>query len=328
MSTIEVVIVTWNSGETIDRCLESCKNRRVTGRITVVDNASRDDTLERVRGHGDVYLVANSENRGFAAAVNQGIARTGAEYVLLLNPDVELLGSVEPLVEACSAADTVIAAGRLQDASGAWQAGFTVRRFPSALTLAFEVLGLNRVFPRNPVNRRYRYLDLPLDLAADVEQPAGAFLLFRRQLWRDLGGFDERFFPVWFEDVDFCKRAIEMGKIRYVPLVMARHQGGASIARLDWSHREVYWYVSLLRYASKHFSRFKFRGVCAAVVLGSAIRSLTGVFSGRRLLAITVYAKIAGLAARCMVIGRASDPAHVEAHLQGSRVRTITSSTK
>ena len=110
--------------------------------------------------------------------------------------------------------------------------------------------------------------------------------------------------------------------------VKAWHRGGASIANLDWSCREVYWYGSLLRYASKHFSPFEFRGVCGAVVLGSAIRSLTGVFSGRMWKAIAVYAKIAGLAARYMAIGRAKDPAHVEANQQGSRVRTITSSTK
>lgn len=320
MSSIEVVIVTWNSGETIENCLDSCRGLPVT----VVDNASRDDTLERVRRYPDVYLISNGENRGFAAAVNQGISRTGAEFVLLLNPDVELLGSVEALVEACGQ-DTTIAAGRLVDASGATQTGFTIRRFPTSFTLAYEVLGLNRLFPRNRVNQHYRCLDRDLDSPGEVDQPAGAFLLFRRQLWRDLGGFDEQFFPVWFEDVDFCKRALEIGKIQYVPSVVARHRGGASIARLDWSRREVYWYGSLLRYACKHFSPFEFRGVCGAVVLGSAIRTLTGVFGGRMLKVIRVYAKTASLAAGCLVFGRMGDPARVEEVRQGSRVRTISS---
>jgi GT2 family glycosyltransferase len=328
MSAIDVVIVTWNSGETIDRCLQSCAESPSDLRVTVVDNASSDDTTERVQAHTDVYLIANSENRGFAAAVNQGVAQSRAECVLLLNPDVELLGSVEPLVETLSSPDVVMAAGRLEDMHGDWQSGFTVRRLPSPLALAFEVLGLNRVLPGNAVNRHYRYLDQPLDRAADVEQPAGAFLLFRRELWRELGGFDERFFPVWFEDVDFCKRALARGRIRYVPQVRARHQGGASIAQLNWAHREAYWYGSLLKYASKHFSPFKSRGVCGAVVLGSAIRSLIGVFSRRTLQAISVYGKIAGLATRCLVGGRLSDPAPVEGCKQGSRVRTITSGTK
>ena len=323
MSALEVVIVTWNSGDTIDRCLDSCKDLAVT----VVDNASSDDTVERVRRHGHVYLIANRENRGFAAAANQGIARNGAEFVLLLNPDVELLGSVQPLVEACRP-DTSIVAGRLVDSTGATQRGFTVRRLPTPLALAFEVLGFNRVFPGNPVNRRYRYLDLDVNLPSNVEQPAGAFLLFRRSLWRELGGFDEHFFPVWFEDVDFCKRALELGKIYYIPSVLGRHRGGASIARLDWSQREVYWYGSLLRYAAKHFSPIRFRGVCGAVVLGSAIRSMTGVFTRRTWKPVAVFAKTASLAVRCMVSGSVRHPVRVEEVQQGSRVRTITSSSK
>jgi N-acetylglucosaminyl-diphospho-decaprenol L-rhamnosyltransferase len=324
MSSIGAVIVTWNSGATIDRCLDSCAGLA----ITVVDNASTDDTVDRVRHRTDVYLIANAENRGFAAAANQGIARTPEDLVLLLNPDVELLDSVEPLAEACTKPGVAIAVGRLIGSNSETQKGFTVRRLPTALTLAFEVLGLNRLFPSNRVNRRYRCLDLDLDEEADVEQPAGAFLMFRRELWREIGGFDEQFFPVWFEDVDFSKRTLERGRIRYLPSVAAKHQGAASIASLEWGSREVYWYVSLLRYASKHFTPSKFRGVCGAVVLGSAVRSLIGFFERRTLKVIAVYARTAGLSLRCMVLGRMPSATPVAAVQQGSRVRTITGSTK
>jgi len=324
MNSIGVVIVTWNSGAAIDRAIASCAGLSVT----VVDNASTDDTVERVRRHQDVYLIANSENRGFAAAANQGIARTPDDFVLLLNPDAELLDSVDALAEACANPDVAIAAGRLVDANGVTQKGFTVRRFPTALTLAFETLGFNRVFPRNRVNRRYRCLDLDLDSEADVEQPAGAFILFRRDVWRDLGGFDESFSPVWFEDVDFAKRALKRGRIRYLPSVSARHKGGASIACLDWSSREAHWYVSLLRYASKHFTPWRFRGLCGAVVLGSAVRSIVGIFERRTLKAIAVYARVASLSMRCLVLGRVPVATPVAVAQQGSRVRTMTGSTK
>lgn len=323
MSELQVVIVTWNSAGTIGRCLETCSHLPVT----VIDNASSDTTLEIVRRYPAVHRIVNAENRGFAAAVNQAITQSDAEYILLLNPDVELLTSITPLFDAC-ASGAAIATGRLVDATGAAQIGFNVRRLPTALTLAFEALGFNRLFPWNPVNRRYRYLDLDPDSPAAVEQPAGAFLFFPRRLWLDLGGFDERFSPVWFEDVDFSKRALERGPIRYLPSVAARHQGGSSVASLDWRCRELYWYGSLLRYASKHFSPFKFRGVCGAVVLGSVLRSLTGFFSGRTLKAIKVYAGILGLAAWSMATGRVRDAIHVEAHQGAGSVRTITSSTK
>ena len=302
MTPLSAVIVTWNSGSTIDRCLQSCSKLSVT----VVDNASTDDTVQRVLRHPGVYLIQNPENRGFAAAANQGISRSASESILLLNPDVELLTSVEPLAEACADPATAIAAGRLIDENGATQTGFTLRRLPTPATLAFEALGLNRLFPSNPVNRRYRCLDLTPDenTPASVEQPPGAFLCFRRDLWSRLGGFDESFYPVWFEDVDFCKRALQYGAIRFLPRVIGRHQGGASISHMEWSSREVCWYASLLRYASKHFSPSKFRQVCGAVVLSSAIRLAPGVVKRRTLKAFSVYAKTAGLAASCFIFGR------------------------
>ncbi len=112
--------------------------------------------------------------------------------------------------------------------------GFTIRRFPTPLTLWFELCGFNRLWPSNPVNRRYRYLDRDLEQAGPVEQPAGAFLMFRRDVWERLGGFDEGFYPVWFEDVDFCRRAADAGyRIEYVPQVEAEHLGGHSVGQIS-----------------------------------------------------------------------------------------------
>ena len=138
-----------------------------------------------------------------------------------------------------------------------------------------------------------------------MEQPAGALLLFRRKLWTELGGFDTRFHPLWYEDVDFCKRAADAGwKTRYLPTVTARHLGGHSIQKLDWGCREVYWYASLLRYGSKHLRSWAFRGVSAAVVFGSILRVISGVVSRRSFQPVAVYAKIIRLAAMSLMYGR------------------------
>ena len=132
--------------------------------------------------------------------------------------------------------------------------------------------------------------------------------MFRREVWQRLGGFDTQFYPVWFEDVDFCKRARDLGlKIQYVPQVTAVHQGGHSIAGLGWECREVYWYVSLLRYASKHFRPHAFRWVSAAVVLGSLFRTAIGVMTQRSFRPITVYARIGRLAGRSLISGRVGE---------------------
>lgn len=304
MNRTSVVVVTYNSADVIERCLDSCGGLPAV----VVDNASRDGTTDLVRQRPAVKLLANADNRGFAAAVNQGVEALDTELVLLLNPDVELLTSLDPLAEACSREGFGLAAGRLVDEAGKVQAGFTLRRFPTPLTLAFEVLGINRALPANPVNRRYRCLDLDLSQPVEAEQPAGAFLMFRREVWQRLGGFDTQFHPIWFEDVDFCRRAADLGlKIQYVAEVSARHRGGHSIAKLNWSCRELCWYASLLRYALKHYRPYAFRGLSAAVVLGSMFRAVFGMIQRRSIKPVKVYGKVGRLAARCLVPGRAAE---------------------
>ena len=132
--------------------------------------------------------------------------------------------------------------------------------------------------------------------------------MFRREVWQRLGGFDTQFYPLWFEDVDFCKRARDLGlKIQYVPQVTARHQGGHSIAGLAWDCREVYWYVSLLKYASKHFRPRAFRWVSAAVVLSSLFRTAVGVVARRSFKPVVVYASIGRLAGRSFMAGRVAE---------------------
>jgi GT2 family glycosyltransferase len=304
MNRTGVVIVTYNSAGMIERCLQSCGDLPVV----VVDNASMDATCALVRQRTAVALIANPSNWGFARAVNQAVAMLKTELVLLLNPDVELETGVEELEVACLGDGTGLAAGQLTDEDGQPQRGFTLRRLPGAATLSFEVLGINRLVPVNPLNRSYRCFDVDLSKRAEVEQPPGAFLMFRREVWQRLGGFDTQFYPVWFEDVDFCKRARDLGlKIQYVPHVTARHQGGHSIASLDWECREVYWYVSLLKYASKHFRPRAFRWVSAAVVLGSLLRTAVEVMTRRSFRPITVYARIGRLAGRSLISGRVSE---------------------
>jgi GT2 family glycosyltransferase len=229
--------------------------------------------------------------------------------ILLLNPDAELLTPIATLVQACSREGVGLAGGKLVDETGLVQSGFTLRRFPTAWTLAFEVLGINRLLPRNPVNRRYRCLDVDLSSAAEAEQPPGAFLMFGREVWRRLGGFDTQFWPLWFEDVDFCKRAHDLGlKIQYVPEAIARHQGGHSLAHVDRGCRQVYWYVSLLKYAFKHFRPYAYRGMSAVVVLGSIFRAAIETIRWRSVRPIRVHAKIAKVAGLSLFSGRVGQP--------------------
>ena len=301
MPDIGIVIVTYNSQAEVGACLDSVMS---TGaEIVVVDNASADGTLTEVRRRG-VRFVANSTNRGFAAAVNQGFAALATPYVLLLNPDAEVLGGLDALCAACCLPSSAGAGGKLEDAQGHAQIGFMVRQLPSALVLTLEALLLNRSVPNNPVNRRYRGLQLNYNSRIPVEQPAGAFLMVRRAVWQELGGFDESFFPLWFEDVDFCRRAVDRGyQFYYVPEAAARHLGGHSISQLTVEKRRIYWYGSLLRYSAKHFRPSSFRVVCVAVVAGSLLRSLGETVLNRSFSPLAAYGKVVRHASRCLLFG-------------------------
>jgi N-acetylglucosaminyl-diphospho-decaprenol L-rhamnosyltransferase len=270
-------------------------------RPIVVDNASQDATVSIARRFDTAQIIENPVNLGFAAAVNQGVFfAPDAQNILLLNPDARLLTPIDNLVSA--AAKHGLSAGMLTSDDGAPQAGFTVRRFPTPAALTLELFGINRLWPNNPVNRKYRDLDRDLLKEGAVEQPAGAFLMFRREVWERLRGFDERFHPVWFEDVDFCRRAVNNGfQIQYVPTVKAAHTGGHSVGRIPSGCRATYWCDSLLKYAEKHFRPWKFRGICAAVVLSSLPRMVAGMISERSLGPVLTYLKIAGRAAAGLV---------------------------
>lgn len=301
-SGIGVVIVTYNSAHVLEQCLASIIPFGYP--VVVVDNKSGDDTLP-IASRFPVSVIANSVNRGFSAAVNQGFAALETEYVLLLNPDLRLIASPAPLVSEFQSADVAAVAALLLDQSGEPQCRFQLRRLPSPMTLIFENLGFNRYLASNSVNRRYRYHGESWDAARDVEQPAGAFLLIRRCVWQSIGCFDERFWPLWFEDVDFCLRLRNAGyRIRFAPDPIGVHLGGHSVHRLDPALRQLYWYRSLLDYAAKHFSAVWVQLVAGSVLIASAGKLVSTIFRPGQLFRCRQYGPVVVLALRTMIHGR------------------------
>ncbi len=305
MARVAIVIVTYNSAAEIGACLDALRDVRDV-EILVIDNASADDTRDEVLRRG-VRLIANSGNAGFAAAVNQGVRATSAPLVLLLNPDAHLVTGLDALVGCFEMAGTGAAGGMLVGADGMPQHGFMARNLPTATTLVFEVLGINRLWPGNRVNWHYRCMGLDPMTSGLVDQPAGAFLMFLREAWETIGGFDERFWPLWFEDVDFCTRLKAAGfRSYYNSGSVAKHSGSHSIRALSLENRQKYWYGSLLKYAGKHYRSFAFRTICASVVVGAVLRAVLG-FPREGLKALVVYGGVIGHAlSRLFGFGEAS----------------------
>lgn len=285
MLRCSAIIVTYNSGASIGPCLEALGNEDCE--IVIVDNASHDETVQRVEefvAWHPVHLVANPENLGFAAAVNHGARESAGDVLLLLNPDaIAEPGAVKALLQCLEATGAVAVGGALLEDYGQPARGFAFRRLPTLISLLYEAMLVNRLWPRNPANRRYRCLDADYSQQQEVEQPAGACLAITRAAWESVGGFDEQFFPVWFEDVDLCRRLLEHGgKIVYCPAARFRHSGGHSVGQLPVRDKQLLWYGNMLRYARKHFSSGQVVTLRTGIVAGMLLRSLAALFGARQ----------------------------------------------
>jgi len=285
MLRCSAIIVTYNSGEAIGLCLEALA--REDCEIIVVDNASQDETVLRVEefvAWHELRLLANDRNLGFAAAANQGAHEASGDVLLLLNPDaIAEPGAVTALLQCMESNHAAAGGGALLENDGKPARGFAFRRLPTLANLLCEATLVNQLWPGNPVNRRYRCLDADYSKPQEVEQPAGACLAVTRKAWDELGGFDEQFFPVWFEDVDFCKRVLERdGRIVYCPNARFRHSGAHSVSKLPFRDRQMFWYTNMLRYSRKHLSRGQVRLLRAGIVAGMLLRSAAALCGAKQ----------------------------------------------
>jgi GT2 family glycosyltransferase len=257
--TCSVAIVNWNSGSLLRLCVQSVLATSPGAEVIVVDNASKDDSLALIVELRDrVDIVQNSVNRGFAGAVNQAFRQSSAPYVLILNPDVRApAGAIALLENFLSVHPQAAAAG------GYVNEKYLPRDFPSVAAVARENLGFRK---------RQSYGRAPVP----VDQPAAAALMVRRDAYDDVGGFDEQFFPAWYEDVDFCQRLKAHGwGIYFVPEAEFQHDGGYSAALLGKRAFAEAYYRNQLRYANKHFGTFGRFAVRASIAAGMLARLVT-----------------------------------------------------
>jgi len=254
--TSAVAIVNWNSGVLLRSCIESLLATTTNAEILVIDNASKDVSLESAQEFRNrVTFVRNSVNRGFAAAVNQAFQATSTSYVLILNPDVRALpGSLQQLQDFMDAHPRAAAVG------GYVGDKYLPRKLPTVGSLMMQNLGLRRVLAADYAD----YADLK-----QVEQPAAAALLIRRDAYDEVGGFDERFYPAWYEDVDFCQRLKAKGwDIYFDPQAEFLHEGGYSAEALGSKGFAEAYYGNQVRYAQKHFGSLGAAFVRASIAAG------------------------------------------------------------
>jgi GT2 family glycosyltransferase len=272
-STVSTLVVCWNNREFLGRCLESIP---AGTELVVVDNGSTDGSADFVAGRFPAArLIRDTTNAGFAAGVNKAARLASGDYLLLLNPDAEATPrSIERLVDTLDEHVTCgAAAGRLLSMTEEPQPDFHARRLPTITSLGADLLLVSRVWPTNPVTRRAEGGDVDQTRAGPVEHMASSCLMIRRTAFEAVGGFDEQFFPAWFEDVDFCKRLRDRGwDVYFVPNSVFRHIGGVSMRGLENARQKRMFYRNLERYVRKHHGRSGLAAVKAMLVAGMGLR--------------------------------------------------------
>ncbi len=250
---VSVVIINWNTKELLRACLRSLSATAVPLQIIVLDNASVDESAAMVeREFPQVQLIANARNLGYAAANNQGARLAKGRYLLLLNPDTQVLpNTIERLLAFADAhPEAGAVAPKLVYPDGQLQP--SVRSFPTPAALFFSATGLDKLFPHSRIFGRYRMSWFTYDQVAEVDQPMASALLVRRAAWEQVGGMDERM-SIFFNDVDLCWRIKRAGwQIYFFPEATVIHHHGAStrllgLGRLWASHQ------GLLAFYDKHF---------------------------------------------------------------------------
>jgi GT2 family glycosyltransferase len=254
------VVVHWRNEELLAE-LVAAWPRDPRFELVVVDNGSSGPLPAGVR------ILRPGRNLGFAGGANFGIAEARGAVLLILNPDaVPEPGALERLLEGfAELPDAAGLAPRLTGPGGEPQAGWQLRRLPSAWQLllqAFPVAGAPETTGEPPAG-------------APVEQPAAAALAFRREALVAVGGFDAGFHPAWFEDVDLARRLAAAGLVlRYWPAARFRHGLGSTVPRLGYGPFLWIYYRNLTRYLHKHHGRAWALAARAALVPGVAVRLL------------------------------------------------------
>lgn len=255
---LSIVVVNWNVREDLLRCLGSIKENppSLPFEVIVVDNASSDGSVDAVKAaFPEVTVIANDENRGFAAANNQGIEKSKGRYILSLNPDTIVHRvSLDRLVEFMEDNGDMGAVGpKLLNTDGSVQP--SARGFPTFRGALYRhtVFRLLRIFRRQ--YKEWLMKDFGHNRQMDVEQLMGSALMVRRSVMEKLGGMDESFF-MYYEEVDLCLRIKQAGwRIVFMPQAAVTHLGGHSAEQVPVEKR-VMMLKSLLGFFRKHRGKF------------------------------------------------------------------------
>lgn len=279
--TLSVAIVSWNVKGLLNKCLESVFKaaKELQTEVIVVDNASSDASTEMVKNRfPQAILIENKQNIGFGAANNQAIKRSRGKYVLILNPDTEILGgSLNMMATFLNENPKVGAVGpKILNPDNSIQLT-CARNYPTLTTEFFWLTTLVRRFPKNRVIGHYLMSYWDHNDRRQIDCLSGACMMVRRDVLEKSGLFDEGYF-MYGEDVDLCYRIKKAGwQIWYLPQAQIIHYGGASSKAIS-EGASVYDRRAIQLFFRKHYGILNaglYRTMCA--LIGFAMSLISGL---------------------------------------------------
>ena len=226
---LSVVIVNYNAGQYLANCIGSLLACPLEKQIIVVDNASIDNSLDRLAGYPQIQIIRNVTNLGFATACNQGVKEASSPILLFLNPDCTFEeGTLVKLVETIEQGQQVgMVGGLIVNEDDSEQPGGR-RAIPTPWRSFVRGFGLSRLskrWPRLFYDFHMHREPLPTE-PIEVEAISGACMMVRRDVMQDVGLWDEGYF-LHCEDLDWCMRFRQKGwKIMFVPSAKITHAQG------------------------------------------------------------------------------------------------------
>jgi GT2 family glycosyltransferase len=247
MKKVSIIIVNYNVKDLIIKCLQSIYQFNTNlFEIIVVDNNSKDGSVEEIKKmFPEVILIENKFNAGFSGANNQGIKRATGDFIFLLNPDTEFKNDVlKSLIDfLINNKDCVIVAPQLLNSDLSIQ--YSAWKNHSPINLIVETFYLHRFF--STIN----YPIEKFNSTFQVKTLSGAALFFDRKWLGELIGLDDLLF--WMEDIDFCYRAQQLGKLYYTNQAILIHHSGQS-QKKNYNISISNQLLSKLKYYKKNFN--------------------------------------------------------------------------
>lgn len=253
---LSIIIVSWNVRDLLRKCLQSIRQNQggLQVEIIVVDGASADGSADMVReAFPDVVLIACQENVGFPRGNNLGMAAANGRYLLILNPDTEIVGDALPQMVAYMQAhpNVGVLGPQLLYPDGTVQS--SRRRFPTLTTAFFESTWLQPYAPKAVLDHYYA-ADLPDDELAEVDWVMGAAMMLPAGVVTAVGGMDPGYF-MYSEELDWCRRIKAAGwHVVYFPQAKIIHYEGKSSEQAI-AARHINFNRAKLRYYRKYHGR-------------------------------------------------------------------------